>query len=246
VNTWRINSRLGFPLKTMILFFMLMSMSFQNCTGGFDAKENYSSLVTESSNSEASLNAFSQTLHPLIKINCGSCHGISQAPQFAVLDARQAHATILERTLVNLSNPASSKIVLKIAGGHSGLPANLSNQLAAQIQAWSAGMDGLPSEPIDPPPPGPQPPILNSISPNPAPANTAFVIVARGANFAASSIMVILDANNNPLTEVAVNFISAQEVHVPSAPGGAPAGRYRIRIRNADGRLSATLPITLQ
>jgi len=107
--------------------------------------------------SASTLEAFKTTLHPVMTQSCGGCHGVNQLPLHSVNDAQSAMNTIVNGALVDFNNPAGSRVVQKIRGGHNAFPATLADQLQAQIVAWVAGANssggsgGLPqAEPLTP------------------------------------------------------------------------------------------------
>ena len=84
-----------------------------------------------------SVEIYSKTLHPLVTAQCGRCHGVDQAPLFAVADAGTAHNSLINFGLVSLSNPASSRLVQKVQAGHQGFATALATDLQTQIKAWA-------------------------------------------------------------------------------------------------------------
>ncbi len=63
-----------------------------------------------------SFKAFKETVYPIVRSNtCVKCHGASQSPKFALEDAEQAWYNLTTSNKVDLSDPASSRIVLKLA-----------------------------------------------------------------------------------------------------------------------------------
>lgn len=62
----------------------------------------------------ASVDAFGQTLHPITVQRCATCHGSFQQPLHAVTNVQQAHDAIINAFKVNFSNPASSRMYLKL------------------------------------------------------------------------------------------------------------------------------------
>lgn len=65
-----------------------------------------------------SVQAFSQTTHPITRARCINCHGSFQQPLHAVANAQQAHDAIVNAAKINFSNPAQSRMVLKLTEGH--------------------------------------------------------------------------------------------------------------------------------
>ena len=86
---------------------------------------------------QESLGIFEATLYPLITQNCQGCHGASQVPRFAVSDSQVSHDTLINNGLVKLEDPASSRIVQKIAGVHNNFPVSLADDLLAAIESWA-------------------------------------------------------------------------------------------------------------
>src|SRR5690606_12471936 len=66
----------------------------------------------------SSVQAFSQTMHPITRARCINCHGSFQQPLHAVADATAAHDAIMNTGEVNFSNPAQSRMALKLTEGH--------------------------------------------------------------------------------------------------------------------------------
>lgn len=227
------------PYWGLALAFFLIAFNYQNCGRGFKYDDSGLQISSDGHQSEASINAFSNTLHPLLRTaGCQNCHG-SQAPTFAVVDPAEAHRVILNNTLVNLSNPAGSKMVVKIASNHSGIPVAVATQITAQIQAWNEQILGLPAEPGPGPGPGPMAPVLTSALPTNVRANTPFTLVLRGSNFASGAVLIAYDTAGTPLLETPTVFVSAQELNLAST--GVGAATYVLRIRNPDLRTSGTI-----
>lgn len=83
----------------------------------------------------ASIEAFEQTLFPLVRQQCIQCHGNNQRPLFAVKDPGAAHEAAL--TVVNLNSIESSRIIRKSNDGHCGSRCSGDNSdLVAAIVAW--------------------------------------------------------------------------------------------------------------
>ncbi len=100
-----------------------------------------------------SVGIFSSTLHPLLVANCGSCHGLNQSPKFAVTDPLQAHNTLINSNLVNLSNAAASRLVTKIQGGHNSFSTALATQIQTAIEDWASQLQTVNGGGIPAPPP---------------------------------------------------------------------------------------------
>lgn len=92
----------------------------------------------------ASVTAFSQTLHPITMQRCATCHGTFQQPLHAVSNAQQAHDAIINAFKVNFTNPAASRMYLKLAEeAHncwSDCSAN-ANEILTAINNWGELID---------------------------------------------------------------------------------------------------------
>ena len=114
----------------------------------------------------ASASAFQATLHPVLITSCNRCHGVNQGPLFAVSDPKASHDSVVNLALANLTFPDQSRLVIKVQGGHQGIPTTLATTLSAQIKAWS---DQLKAAPTPTPTPTAMPTVLptfESISSN--------------------------------------------------------------------------------
>lgn len=77
-----------------------------------NASNNGNTAGNNTASPQTSVQAFSQSLHPLMVRWCGECHdGSNNFTGFAHPDAETAHENTLNRALVNLNNPASSELV---------------------------------------------------------------------------------------------------------------------------------------
>lgn len=134
--------------RLFVVFGLCLSgLLFQNCTPthlvgdpSFAGSGGLSSLIPGGGSGASSVQAFSSTLKPVLTTNCGSCHGASQNPKFAVADSQLGHDTLVNSSLVDFGNPANSRIVQKIRGGHNGISTNVSQEMETQIQAWIAAV----------------------------------------------------------------------------------------------------------
>ncbi len=81
----------------------------------------------------ASLTGFQNSVYPISRANCTSCH--SAARPHASPDALTAHDYVLGSNLVNFTTPANSLIVTKIRNGHQGISAAQGANIAAQYEA---------------------------------------------------------------------------------------------------------------
>ena len=86
-----------------------------------------------------SLKAFETSLHLFVSSNCVACHGVFQDPMFAVDNLEQSHSTIINNGLVDFAAPESSRLVLKIAGGHQNFNTALADEIEQAIINWANG-----------------------------------------------------------------------------------------------------------
>ena len=84
-----------------------------------------------------SITAYELSLAQVTRPNCGACHGVNQAPYFAVPNTDQAHDILFQSNLVNLDNPSASRLVQKIRSGHQNLSSNIANELELAIEDWA-------------------------------------------------------------------------------------------------------------
>lgn len=63
---------------------------------------------------KTSLAAFEETVYPLTKKNCASCHAAGQQPLHASPKIEDAHNALLSQYKVNFTNPERSRMVLKL------------------------------------------------------------------------------------------------------------------------------------
>lgn len=61
-----------------------------------------------------STQAFEQTLWPVLRMRCASCHGASQTPLHSSANVSTAHTAVTENTLVNFNNIPASAISVKL------------------------------------------------------------------------------------------------------------------------------------
>lgn len=62
-----------------------------------------------------SLEAFSQTVHPLLVKYCAGCHQTVAAPYIAAADAQEAQDAIIETGKVDFAEPSASRLVMRLA-----------------------------------------------------------------------------------------------------------------------------------
>lgn len=87
--------------------------------------------------------AYGRTLFPLVRAQCGSCHGMSQAPKFAVSDAARSYKVIKTQGLVNFNSPTFSRLTIKRTDAHCGAQCvGNGNDFVQAIRAWSKAESG--------------------------------------------------------------------------------------------------------
>jgi cytochrome c553 len=87
----------------------------------------------------ASAEAFKQTLWPVLRTRCASCHDTTQSPMHSNSDYNVAHTQIMEHGLVNFTSVTSSVISTKVKGGHHCWTSNCADDgatLETQINVW--------------------------------------------------------------------------------------------------------------
>lgn len=98
----------------------------------------------DSSSSEEHKQAFGENLYPHLVEYCARCHGVDQSPLFAVADVAAAYSAVASNTLVNLSNPASSRIVKKPLTLHNcqNNCQQWSDEFKTDIENWANSVKG--------------------------------------------------------------------------------------------------------
>jgi hypothetical protein len=131
-------------VRIMLLAFSAASvLLFQNCgrfvntTGLGNLSQDLASKSPGGAGT-VSEQAFAKTLHTVLVQNCAGCHGSFQQPLHSLPDPILAHQNVIAANLVDLTTPASSRLVAKIALGHSGKSVNIANEIQTSIEAWSA------------------------------------------------------------------------------------------------------------
>ena len=124
-------------VAAIVLLLLFPIGIFQNCINSVPEHDN--NVLDLSSYNPT---GFKTTLQPLLLTNCSICHdgNTPGAPPFAVSDEVSAIDTLITRQIVDTTSPASSLMVMKISGGHNGLPVALATQLQTAIADWSAGI----------------------------------------------------------------------------------------------------------
>jgi len=123
-------------------FSLLMVASillFQNCGARHESVGSNALSSGAELDIALSLQAYENTLYPLVSgaDSCAACHGVSQQPLHAIPEPALAHDITTSFALVNLRQPAESRLVQKIRGGHQGFPTSLADEMETAIQAWA-------------------------------------------------------------------------------------------------------------
>ena len=98
-----------------------------------DGKDTQGGLVSR----EAILESFEANVMPTLSANCGSCHGSTQSPLFALANPESAWSNIEDGGLINTGTAASSRLVIKGGQSHGGCPscgASVSDEIKNAIQ----------------------------------------------------------------------------------------------------------------
>jgi hypothetical protein len=116
---------------------------YVNCAPQHEGAGNSSSQGGGPGPDPDSKDLFASTVHPVVRNHCRQCHGTSQFPLFAVADPDSAYNTIdsFGTQLVNLSDPANSKLVKKIDGNHpvgSPVDVSVSTEIQDAIESWAS------------------------------------------------------------------------------------------------------------
>ncbi len=88
---------------------------------------------------EAGYEIFRTEVHPVLKNRCSACHGRGQIPEHAVENPVTAYSNA--RPYINLQSPELSRIWLRSANNHCGIPSLCGvndPSLLASIQRWAA------------------------------------------------------------------------------------------------------------
>lgn len=80
--------------------------------------------------------SFEETLFPIIQQYCRSCHGSNQSPVFAQNNAAASHDAIIKGQLIDASDVPRSRLVVKVEGGHNGVPFEVADEIRLAIENW--------------------------------------------------------------------------------------------------------------
>lgn len=149
----------GALLRCSVTVAVLASAGIVGCSQDKDDDPDYEINVKDGSESDpsaaggfaadnpASLAAFTTKIHPLLREHCGSCHGVSTSPPFAVESATAAHKTVVEFHLAAPTAEPSSRLVTRLSINNHNCwnqcPKDADEMLEA-IKAWftEAGITG--------------------------------------------------------------------------------------------------------
>jgi Concanavalin A-like lectin/glucanases superfamily len=144
-------NRIRLPLPNLVL--SLAALALAACSGGAPTTQNPDTATAAASvyagpaPASADVEAFKVNLWQNINMSsrCGGCHKAGgQSPMFARADdVNQAYSAAL--TVVNLTQPAQSTMVVKVSGGHNcwlSSPSACADILTTWIQNWAGGGAG--------------------------------------------------------------------------------------------------------
>ena len=122
----------------LIISLFVTTALFQNCSAVHEGSGDLGSNQSVFGIDMASVTPkFEATLKPVLRSNCAGCHGVNQSPLFAVDQSDLALGQISNFSLINLNNPADSRFVVKLKGGHSGFGATEALQIQTAIQNFA-------------------------------------------------------------------------------------------------------------
>jgi len=150
----------SFVKWSMVMLLGALAVAFTQCGKPFSDKGDLIYSIDGSGvtspikgvSAQSSLEAFEQTLYPILRQNCTSCHGNSQQPLHASSDSQVAHNALLNQYKINFTNPADSRMVKKLKDeGHNcwSSCANDGREIQEAIVEWKELMEAS-GEPSDP------------------------------------------------------------------------------------------------
>jgi len=93
---------------------------------------------------ETSLRAFEETVYPITRQRCASCHASGQQPEHASTSVTTAHNSLLAQYKINFTNPASSRMVAKLRDeNHNcwGSCAAAATEMQRAIEQWAQRLE---------------------------------------------------------------------------------------------------------
>ena len=170
----------------------------------------------------SSIEVYGETVFPLLRNNCGSCHGAAINPKFAVTDVADSHKTLVDNSKVNFVDAAKSRVVerLKVDNHQCWTSCDKdSAAMLAAVQKWIASRS----------------------------KNNGAAAIIKSPEVAISSkvtIAPVLGASTFVLEAEPVGTPAAVTLRAPSANtvgADASGGRFVLMAR---GNASATVPLT--
>lgn len=121
---------------------LIILTAFQNCADFVEPQHDLASVDVNKLN----VAGFKTSILPTLTANCAACHGFNQTPMFAKSATEQEKEdSFLElqpatTRYLSPASPGQSFLVMKIQGGHSGVPASVATTLSNNIQTWASGI----------------------------------------------------------------------------------------------------------
>jgi predicted hotdog family 3-hydroxylacyl-ACP dehydratase len=198
-----------------------------------------------SDNLTLSQEAFKDTVYPLTRSHCITCHATHQHPLHAHVDVKLAHDMVINNFKVNFDNLAQSRMVSKIKFEEHGCWTdscnNDSSVMLEAIKQWKLVREG--GSPTPPPPPAPaplNPPLLIASKV----LETADTFVTYEANWSAVEgiiqYRVSAGADSGIYVIPAKNVVGLKDVFM--APRSASDEKSKVCVQSVDGlgNLSST------
>lgn len=100
------------------------------------------SVSLSGSSGATSLQAFEQTVYPITRAHCASCHGTSQQPLHASANSTTAHNAVVNSYKVDFNNIPNSRLVQKLKESHNCWGSCTANAMEMQlaIEDWKDQM----------------------------------------------------------------------------------------------------------
>jgi hypothetical protein len=102
------------------------------------------SVLTSEEVRKVSIEAFKQTVYPITRARCVSCHGVNQTPLHAVADVEAAHNSLVDTFKVDFNNIPNSRMVLKLKNDRHNCWGDCSSnasEMEAEITEWKKIID---------------------------------------------------------------------------------------------------------
>lgn len=127
---------------TKFFLLILFLLFYSACTPYESGETSFSSAERQA----VSKKAFEESLYLGLRQHCSQCHGTVQHPLFAEAKPSKTHDLILEKELVDFSNPEDSYFLLKLSLGHNNFSAEIQNSIRSKIKTWVAAVNKYDSE----------------------------------------------------------------------------------------------------